>query len=82
MALLKTAAQLDADGLCAAMQGLGTDEDTLNEILASRTNREIKIIFREEFKRKLAKDISSDTSGDYQKLCFLLLRVTNLRILA
>ena len=25
-----------------SIQGLGTDEDTLNEILASRTNREIR----------------------------------------
>lgn len=28
------------------IQGLGTDEDTLNEILASRTNREIREINR------------------------------------
>lgn len=29
-----------------SIQGAGTDEDTLNEILASRTNREIKEINR------------------------------------
>lgn len=29
-----------------SIQGLGTDEDTLNEILASRTNREIREINR------------------------------------
>uniref|UniRef100_A0A8D0RRW8 Annexin n=1 Tax=Sus scrofa TaxID=9823 RepID=A0A8D0RRW8_PIG len=70
LALLKTPAQFDADELRAAMKGLGTDEDTLNEILASRTNREIREInrvYKEELKRDLAKDITSDTSGDYQK---------------
>ncbi|XP_007454565.1 PREDICTED: annexin A1 [Lipotes vexillifer] len=70
LALLKTPAQFDADELRAAMRGLGTDEDTLNEILASRTNREIKEInrvYKEELKRDLAKDITLDTSGDYQK---------------
>ncbi|XP_077004555.1 annexin A1 [Tamandua tetradactyla] len=70
LALLKTPAQFDADELYAAMKGLGTDEDTLIEILASRTNREIRDInrvYRDELKRDLAKDITSDTSGDFQK---------------
>ncbi|XP_054943105.1 annexin A1 [Physeter macrocephalus] len=70
LALLKTPAQFDADELRAAMKGPGTDEDTLNEILASRTNREIREINRvytEELKRDLAKDLISDTSGEYRK---------------
>ncbi|XP_075416653.1 annexin A1 [Tenrec ecaudatus] len=70
LALLKTPAQFDADELRAAMKGLGTDEDTLIEILTSRTNREIRDInrvYRDELKRDLAKDITSDTSGDFQK---------------
>ncbi|VCX03010.1 unnamed protein product, partial [Gulo gulo] len=69
LALLKTPAQFDADELRAAMKGLGTDEDTLDEILVSRTNKEIREInrvYREELKRDLAKDITSDTSGDYR----------------
>uniref|UniRef100_A0A8C7CW00 Annexin n=1 Tax=Oncorhynchus kisutch TaxID=8019 RepID=A0A8C7CW00_ONCKI len=44
LALLKTPAQYDAQQLKLAMKGLGTDEDTLIEILASRTNKEIKEI--------------------------------------
>ncbi|XP_074850863.1 annexin A1 [Carettochelys insculpta] len=75
LALLKTPAQLDAQELRGAMKGLGTDEDTLIEILASRSNREIREInrvYREELKRDLAKDIASDTSGDFQKALLAL----------
>ncbi|XP_006894438.1 PREDICTED: annexin A1-like [Elephantulus edwardii] len=75
LALLKTPAQLDADNLRAAMKGLGTDEDTLIEILATRNNREMREInrvYREELKRDLAKDITSDTSGDFQKALLAL----------
>uniref|UniRef100_A0A4D5RAA2 Annexin n=1 Tax=Homo sapiens TaxID=9606 RepID=A0A4D5RAA2_HUMAN len=49
--------------------GKPLDEDTLIEILASRTNKEIRDInrvYREELKRDLAKDITSDTSGDFR----------------
>ncbi|XP_045858871.1 LOW QUALITY PROTEIN: annexin A1-like [Meles meles] len=69
LVLLKTPAQFDADELHAAMKGLGTDEDTLDEILVSRTNKEIREInrvYREELKRDLSKDITSDTSVDYR----------------
>ncbi|XP_032490355.1 annexin A1 isoform X2 [Phocoena sinus] len=62
--------QIKAAYLQEKGKGAGTDEDTLNEILASRTNREIKEInrvYKEELKRDLAKDITSDTSGDYRK---------------
>lgn len=75
LGLLKTPAQFDAEELRAAMKGLGTDEDTLIEILASRNNRELKEIqrvYKEEFKRDLLKDIASDTSGDFQKALLAL----------
>uniref|UniRef100_A0A8C6YVW6 Annexin n=1 Tax=Nothoprocta perdicaria TaxID=30464 RepID=A0A8C6YVW6_NOTPE len=42
VALLKTPAQFDAEELRASMKGLGTDEDTLIEIMASRNNKEIR----------------------------------------
>lgn len=76
LALLKTPAQYDAYLLKHAMKGLGTDEETLIEILASRTNREIldiKKVYKEEYKKDLEEDIRSDTSGDFrtalQTLC-------------
>uniref|UniRef100_A0A672N5X1 Annexin n=1 Tax=Sinocyclocheilus grahami TaxID=75366 RepID=A0A672N5X1_SINGR len=44
LGLLMTPAQYDSFLLKSAMKGLGTDEDTLVEILASRTNKEIREI--------------------------------------
>ncbi|MED6265786.1 Annexin A1, partial [Characodon lateralis] len=49
--------------------GLGTDEDCLIEILASRTNKQIldiKKVYKEEYKKDLEEDIRSDTSGDFR----------------
>ncbi|NWX06647.1 ANX12 protein, partial [Caloenas nicobarica] len=70
VALLKSPAQFDAEELRASMKGLGTDEDTLIEILASRNNKEIREAsryYKEVLKRDLTQDIISDTSGDFQK---------------
>uniref|UniRef100_A0A671WAA2 Annexin n=1 Tax=Sparus aurata TaxID=8175 RepID=A0A671WAA2_SPAAU len=69
LALLKTPAQYDAQLLKQAMKGLGTDEDTLIEVMASRNNREIveiKKVYKEEYKKDLEDDIKSDTSGDFR----------------
>ncbi|KAL7980322.1 hypothetical protein Chor_014651 [Crotalus horridus] len=44
LGLLKTPGQYDASELKAAMKGLGTDEDTLIEIICSRTNQELAVI--------------------------------------
>ncbi|XP_008417352.1 annexin A1a [Poecilia reticulata] len=69
LSLLKTPAQYDAQQLKLAMKGLGTDEDTLIEILASRTNRQvldIKKAYKEDYKKDLEEDIRSDTSGDFR----------------
>uniref|UniRef100_A0A8C7QES2 Annexin n=1 Tax=Oncorhynchus mykiss TaxID=8022 RepID=A0A8C7QES2_ONCMY len=69
LALLKTPAQYDAQQLKLAMKGLGTDEDTLVEILASRTNkeiREIKKVYKGEYKKELEDDIKSDTGADFR----------------
>ncbi|XP_033828729.1 annexin A1a isoform X1 [Periophthalmus magnuspinnatus] len=70
LGLLKTPSQYDAELLKQAMKGLGTDEDTLVEILASRTNNEIlavKAAYKTEYKKDLEDDIKSDTSGDFRK---------------
>ncbi|XP_063313267.1 annexin A1-like [Pelobates fuscus] len=77
LALLKTPAQFDADSLKNAMKGLGTDEETIIEIIVSRNNQEIKQIkkvYHEEYKTDLEKDIMGDTSGDFQTVLLVLLK--------
>uniref|UniRef100_A0A7N6B6D5 Annexin n=1 Tax=Anabas testudineus TaxID=64144 RepID=A0A7N6B6D5_ANATE len=79
LALLKTPAHYDAQLLKQAMKGLGTDEDTLIEILASRTNREIveiKKAYKEDFKKELEEDIKSDTSGDFRAALLALCKAS------
>uniref|UniRef100_A0AAQ6A6G3 Annexin n=1 Tax=Amphiprion ocellaris TaxID=80972 RepID=A0AAQ6A6G3_AMPOC len=78
MGLLKTPAQYDAWHLKHAMKGLGTDEDTLIEILASRNNRQmtdIKKVYKDEYKKDLEEDIRSDTSGDFRTALLALCKV-------
>ncbi|XP_077935398.1 annexin A2 isoform X2 [Halichoerus grypus] len=75
LGLLKTPAQYDASELKASMKGLGTDEDSLIEIICSRTNQELQEInrvYKEMYKTDLEKDIVSDTSGDFRKLMVAL----------
>ncbi|XP_022524006.1 annexin A1a isoform X3 [Astyanax mexicanus] len=75
LGLLRTPAQYDAFLLKSAMKGLGTDEDTLIEILASRNNREIREIkkaYKDEFKKDLESDITSDTKGDFRNALLAL----------
>ncbi|XP_060565364.1 annexin A13-like [Ruditapes philippinarum] len=52
-----------------AMDGLGTDETTLIEILCTCTNQEIaeiKDAYRERFKKELEADLEGDTSGHFR----------------
>ncbi|XP_075708268.1 annexin A1-like [Rhinoderma darwinii] len=75
--MLKTPAQLDAYELKNAIKGLGTNEDTIIEILVTRSNQQIKQIkeaYKAEYKTDLEKDIIDDTSGDFQKVLLALLK--------
>lgn len=54
-----------------AIKGLGTNEDTLIEILSTRSNAEILEIrsqYKILYKRELEKDIQGDTSGHFKRL--------------
>uniref|UniRef100_A0A671P6T1 Annexin n=1 Tax=Sinocyclocheilus anshuiensis TaxID=1608454 RepID=A0A671P6T1_9TELE len=78
LGLLMTPAQYDSFLLKSAMKGLGTDEDTLVEILASRTNkeiREIKQVFKQEYKKDLEAEIKSETGGDFRNALLSLCKV-------
>ncbi|KAG7322845.1 hypothetical protein KOW79_014191 [Hemibagrus wyckioides] len=69
--LLMPAPSYDAYELRSAIKGAGTDEACLIEILASRTNAEIKaltITYKKEHDRDLEDDISGDTSGMFKRV--------------
>uniref|UniRef100_A0A2K6SBD5 Annexin n=1 Tax=Saimiri boliviensis boliviensis TaxID=39432 RepID=A0A2K6SBD5_SAIBB len=75
LSLLKTPAQYDASELKASQKGLGTDQDSVIEIICSRTNQglqEINRVYKEMYKTDLEKDIILDTSGDICKLLVAL----------
>lgn len=77
LGLLKGTAEYDATELKASMKGLGTDEETLIEIVCSRSTEEmltIKKVYRDMFKKELEKDVAGDTSGNFAKLLLALVQ--------
>ncbi|KAG8228223.1 hypothetical protein J437_LFUL004348 [Ladona fulva] len=69
-----------AKQLHKAMEGLGTDEAALVEILCTKNNREIKEIveaYERMYDRPLAEHLCSETSGDLRRL--LTFMVTGVR---
>ena len=69
--------EYDADELRKAMKGMGTNEDTLIEIIASRPApilAQVKAKFNEKYKRDLEADVKSETSGTLRKLLIALLQ--------
>ncbi|XP_038640167.1 annexin A2-like [Scyliorhinus canicula] len=71
LALMKTPAKYDAIEIKGAVKGLGTNEDTLIEILCSRTNKQIQDMskaYQEIFKKDMIKDIRDDTSQHFREL--------------
>ncbi|TSM12558.1 Annexin A4 [Bagarius yarrelli] len=69
--MLMAAPIYDAYELRNAIKGAGTDEGCLIEILASRTNAEIKALtaaYKKEYDRDLEDDISGDTSGMFKRV--------------
>uniref|UniRef100_A0A7N6F827 Annexin n=1 Tax=Anabas testudineus TaxID=64144 RepID=A0A7N6F827_ANATE len=77
LGLLMTPAQFDAHQFRKATHGLGTNEDVLVEILATRSNKEIleiKSVFKAEYKKDLEDVIKSETSGDFTKALLAMLK--------
>jgi len=76
LALFYHPVDLDCHQLRTAMKGLGTNEDTLIEILASRSNERINQIkqrYQQLYNKNLIKDVESDTSGLFRKILLALL---------
>ncbi|XP_059206542.1 annexin A2 [Centropristis striata] len=74
--LLMTPLQHEAYRLQQAMVGLGTDEETLLEILCTRSGKqlqEISAAYQQVYKKDLEKELKGETSGDFTALLLSLL---------
>ena len=85
VALFTEPLEYDVDQLREGMKGLGTNEDTLIEIIASRSPAQLKAIaakYKEKYKRDLEQDIKKETHGTLEHLLVSLLqgsRSTNMK---
>ncbi|XP_072486854.1 annexin A6 isoform X2 [Notamacropus eugenii] len=71
LGLMMPPAHYDAKQLKKAMEGAGTDEQALIEILATRNNQEIQAIneaYQEDYRKSLEDDLTSDTSGHLKRI--------------
>ncbi|XP_063755520.1 annexin A2 isoform X2 [Eleginops maclovinus] len=74
--LLMPPLQYEAYCLQQAMVGIGTDEETLLEILCTRSGmvlQEISAAYKEIYKKDLDKELKGESSGDFAKLLMALL---------
>uniref|UniRef100_A0A8C6SZ61 Annexin n=1 Tax=Neogobius melanostomus TaxID=47308 RepID=A0A8C6SZ61_9GOBI len=78
LGLLMLAPVYDAYELKSAIKGAGTEEACLIDILASRSNEEIRTItafYKKEHGKTLEDDVCGDTSGMFQRVLVSLLTV-------
>ena len=77
IALFADPIEYDADQLREAMKGLGTNEDTLIEIIASRPPHILKAVkdrYQQKYQRDLETDVKKETCGTLQHLLIALLQ--------
>jgi len=75
VALFQDPVTFDCYSLNKAMKGLGTNEDTLIEILSTRKNYYINLIkqrYKEIYGKSLESELSSELSGDLKKVMLTL----------
>nr|XP_020460724.1 annexin A11-like isoform X2 [Monopterus albus]XP_020460725.1 annexin A11-like isoform X2 [Monopterus albus] len=75
VAMMMSPANYDAYLVKGAIQGVGTDDNCLSEILCSRSNAEINEInqvYKAEHGKSLEDAIKNDTSGDFRNLLVTL----------
>jgi len=71
LACMRPTAELLAEDVHHAMQGLGTNENTLVEILCTRSNKdilELKATYQRLYKKQLQEELSGETSGHFRRL--------------
>ncbi|XP_056372884.1 annexin A6 isoform X1 [Hyla sarda] len=77
--LLQPPAYFDANEIKDAVDGIGTDEKCLIEILASRDNHQIHALveaYKDAYGSDLETDVVKDTSGHFKKMLVVLLQGT------
>ncbi|KAG2455260.1 ANXA6 protein, partial [Polypterus senegalus] len=77
--LMRPPAYHDAKEIKDAIEGIGTDEKCLIEILASRNNKQIHNLvnaYKDAYGRSLEDDVIGDTSGHFKKMLVVLLQGT------
>jgi len=77
LGMFKTPVDYDCSELHKAMKGMGTDEDTLIEILATRSNsqiQEIKKRFKELYNKDLEAEVMDECGGDLKRLLVSILQ--------
>nr|XP_028574134.1 annexin A6 isoform X1 [Podarcis muralis] len=77
--LMRPLEYFDAKEIKDALKGIGTDEKCLIEILASRTNQQIRALveaYKDAYERDLEEDVVADTSGHFKKMLVVLLQGT------
>lgn len=76
-AMFLSPVEYDVTELRKAMEGMGTDEDCVSEIIGSRSNYRLKEIiglYKMKYDEDLETRVKSETSGDYRKLLVSLLQ--------
>ncbi|XP_066515059.1 annexin A5-like [Hoplias malabaricus] len=79
VALMETPVMFDVTSLRHAIKGAGTDEKVLIEILASRTQAEIREIikvYKQEYEHNLEEDVAGETSGHFKRMLVILLQAS------
>ncbi|XP_061643482.1 annexin A6 isoform X1 [Phyllopteryx taeniolatus] len=75
--LMLTPAEFDAKMMRKAIEGAGTDEHALIEILVTRNNEEIQAMnaaYQEAYKKSMESAIQSDTSGHFCRILVSLVQ--------
>ncbi|XP_026293202.1 annexin B11 isoform X2 [Frankliniella occidentalis] len=71
VALMKPHSEFIAKEVHDALAGIGTDEETVIEVVCSSTNQEIHAIkntYQQMYHRSLEQDLKGDTSGNFKRL--------------
>ena len=77
LGLMKTPVDFDAEQIYLSMKGIGTDEDTLSEMIATRPSRRLIRIrerYHELYNETLENDIKGDTSDYYRNILIAMIQ--------